>query len=72
MKTFTDVELAELADWAERNEREAMDPDLKKSYGAIRQGSDWLLRYRTKERQRNIETAGNMAKVTVGSEGRKQ
>ena len=64
MKTYNDVDLVELADWAERNEREAIDPDLKKSYGAIRQGSDWLLRYRTKMRQREIENAGNTVKVT--------
>ena len=63
MKNFTDAELAELADWAEKYEREALDPDLKKSYGAIRQGADWLLRYRTKKRQQELDAAGS-TKVT--------
>lgn len=64
MKNLTDSELVQLADWAETGEREAVDPELKKSYGAIRQGSDWLLRYRTKVRQRELENAGNV-KVDV-------
>jgi hypothetical protein len=64
MKSFTDVELADLADWAEKNERESVDPDLKKAYGAMRQGSDWLLRHRTKERQRQLEAAGTIPSPT--------
>jgi hypothetical protein len=59
MKNFTDAELAELADWAEKNERENAHPDLKKAYGAIRQGTDWLIRFRVKEKQQKIEQAGN-------------
>ena len=59
MKNFTDAELAELADWAERQEREKIDPDEKKAYAAMRQGSDWLLRWRTKQRQKELEATGN-------------
>jgi len=66
MKNFSDVELVELADWAEKLERESLDPDLKKSYGAIRQGADWLLRYRTKQRQRDLENSDHTKEnVTV-------
>ena len=66
MKDMSDVELTELADWAERHEREATDLDLKKSYGAIRQGSDWLLRYKVRERQREIDRVDKVVEnVTV-------
>lgn len=65
MRNFTDAELAELADWAEKNERETVDPDLKKAYGAIRQGSDWLLRYRIKARQHELEQSGSSKPTLV-------
>ena len=58
MKEYSDIELVELADWAEMKFGETLDPELKKSYGAIRQGADWLLRYRTKMRNRSMEQAG--------------
>jgi len=61
MKTeYTDAELAGLADWAEASEREEPSPDWKKAYGAIRQGSDWLLRARTKRRQKELETSDHV------------
>lgn len=56
MKEKTDAELAEWADWAEANERITTDSELKKSYGAIRQGADWILRYRAKT-STQIDTA---------------
>lgn len=58
MKDFTDEELVELADWSEKQERETVHPDAKKAYGAIRQGADWLLRFRTKEKAKQIATVG--------------
>lgn len=64
MKNFTDDELAELADWAERNEREALNPDAKKAYGAMRQGADWLIRFRIKERKAKLE-AGEVNKAAT-------
>jgi hypothetical protein len=59
MKSFSDVELAELADWAESNERSSLEPDAKKAYGAIRQGADWLIRFHIKKRQQDLEKAGD-------------
>ena len=58
MKTFSDVDLTELADWAEQQERAEVNPDAKKAYGAMRQGADWLLRFRVKQRQKELEAAG--------------
>ena len=58
MERFDDGELAALADWAELQDRNSTDPEVKKAYGALRQGSDWLLRWRAKQRQKRIETAG--------------
>lgn len=63
MKDFTDVELAELADWSEKKERETHDPDGKKAYGAIRQGTDWLIRWRVKQRQHELEHSGQQKPV---------
>lgn len=58
MKTdYTDVELAEIAEWAEAQERLEADANYKKAYGAIRQGMDWLLRARTRRRQKELESA---------------
>src|SRR2546423_1438170 len=59
MKNFSDVDLTELADWAEQNERAEANPDAKKAYGAMRQGADWLLRFRVKQKQKELEAAGN-------------
>lgn len=50
MKSFTDEDLADFADWAEKNERVAASADEKRAYGAMRQGVDWLLRIKTRER----------------------
>lgn len=58
VKTFTDVELTEMADWAEQNERSVTHPDEKKAFGAIRQGYDWLLRFRIKQAQQKLEQIG--------------
>ncbi len=55
-KTYTDEDLADLADWAEKNERAPINADAKKAYGAIRQGVDWLLRLKTRERA--LKTGG--------------
>jgi hypothetical protein len=66
MKTeYSDAELAAIADWAETKEREDPAPDLKKSYGAIRQGIDWLIRARIKRYQKDLETAEVPMKVKV-------
>lgn len=43
-REYTDNDLAELADWAEEQERTTVNTEWKKAYGAIRQGADWLLR----------------------------
>lgn len=48
--TFTEKELVDLADSAEREERMTDALELKKAYGAIRQGADWLLRNKVKDR----------------------
>jgi hypothetical protein len=59
MKQYSDADLAELADYAENEERQLPAvSEGRKAYGAIRQGVDWLLRFRARERQRNIENAG--------------
>lgn len=78
MKTnWTDEELAELAQWAEENERAVVNPtltgssvgfsqvahDKKKAYGAIRQGIDWLLRTRIIEHAQKVDQAGKPALV---------
>lgn len=60
MKNYTDEEIAELADWAERMERETMLPDAKKAYGAMRQGADWLIRFRIKEKAQQREAIGKV------------
>ncbi len=62
---YTDVELAELAEWAETQERLEADPNYKKAYSGLRQGADWLLRYRTRRRQKELEatTMPSQAKV---------
>jgi len=57
MEKYTDMDLANLADWAEAEDRASNDPEKKKAYAAMRQGADWLLRYRAKERQNNLENA---------------
>jgi hypothetical protein len=76
-KSWTDEELAELAQWAEENERAVINPtltgqavgfsqlaqDKKKAYGAIRQGIDWLLRTRIIEHAQNVAGAGKPALV---------
>ena len=63
MKTYSDAEIAELATWAENEERQlAPDSEGKKGYGALRQGADWVLRFRATMRHRNIEDVGD-AKV---------
>lgn len=67
MKNFTDEELADLADWAEKNERSAANPDAKRAYGAMRQGADWLLRLRTKERAA-VKTVSSSAEAGNGPE----
>lgn len=61
MKNLTDVELTELADWAEAQDRAEVHPDAKKAYGAIRQGVDWLLRFRIKQKQRELESIAGSA-----------
>lgn len=48
---YSDADLADLAYWAEEQERVSQQLDLKRAYGAVRQGADWLLRWRTKERE---------------------
>jgi hypothetical protein len=59
MKDLTDVELTELADWAELKGNAEVHPDGKRAYGAIRQGVDWLIRFRIKQKQAELEKAGN-------------
>ena len=71
MKNFTDVELTELADWAEAQERSEPHPDAKKAFGAIRQGADWLLRFRIKQAQQKLEQTGS-GPVTLPNPTRKQ
>jgi hypothetical protein len=61
MKDYTDAELAEIAEWAETQERMITSAESKKAYGAIRQGMDWLIRYRVMERQRLLENSGTTA-----------
>ncbi len=58
MKDYTDHELAEMASWAERNERATQHENKKKAFGAIRQGMDWLLRERVLEKQEKLEESG--------------
>jgi len=57
MKDYTDSELAELADWAENQDRQNPSPEAKKGYGAVRQGVDWLLRWRARERQTQLDNS---------------
>jgi hypothetical protein len=59
----TDEELARFADWAERMEVAATDPQWKKAYGAVRQGSDWLLRRRAIKKHEDIEGKKENVKV---------
>lgn len=65
MKNYTDEELAELADYSERNEREALNPDAKKAFAALRQGADWLIRFRIKERKAIQESSVKSTKGTT-------
>jgi hypothetical protein len=58
MRDYTDHEIAEMAVWAERNERATQQENKKKAFGAIRQGLDWLLRERILEKQEKIEEVG--------------
>ncbi len=53
----TDGDLAKMADWAERMEIAVQHPDWKKAYGAIRQGSDWILRRRARSRDDELKEA---------------
>jgi hypothetical protein len=65
MKNFTDEELVELADYAEEQERSTLNPDEKKAWGAIRQGADWLMRFRIKAKKNQLESAGERKNVPV-------
>jgi hypothetical protein len=45
---FSNQDLAALADWANAKKYSASDPDWKRAYGLIREGSDLLLRRRVR------------------------
>lgn len=51
---YTNEDLAQLATWAESQEREAKSDLHRRGAGAIRQGADWMLRARTLEQQVKI------------------
>jgi hypothetical protein len=70
MKNFSDSELVEFADWAEVTEKDnTATVEARRAASAIRQGCDWMLRHRARERQQQIEQAGN---VSVTQPQRKQ
>lgn len=50
-----EFELAKLAAWAEKEERQSKTENRRRAAGAIRQGADWLLREYTLERQEAIK-----------------
>jgi hypothetical protein len=57
--TYTDEELAEMAQWADNESAvNGVSMDKRKAYGAIRQGIDWLIRARLLEKKSKVESIG--------------
>ncbi len=61
---LTDHDLAVLADWAHKEQKETPNPDWKRPFALIREGADLLLRRRARSRlSENAEittTIGNL------------
>jgi hypothetical protein len=51
---FTDHDLATLSDWASEKVHTVPNPDWKRAYALLREGSDLLLRRRAKSREVSI------------------
>ena len=51
---FTDHDLATLSDWASEKARDVPNPDWKRAYALLREGSDLLLRRRARSREVSI------------------
>jgi hypothetical protein len=69
--TYTDEELAEMAQWADNESAvSAVSMDKRKAYGAIRQGIDWLIRARLLEKKSKVESIGAAQNPTEKAPGK--
>ena len=55
LDNLTNHDLATLADWAAKKVHDVPNPEWKRAYSLIREGSDLLLRRRAKSTEENCE-----------------